>query len=104
MPNIRPLSDRVLVRRLETQDKTPGGILLPDNAKEKPQRGKVLAVGPGRLDAEGKRVTMDVKKGDVVLFTTYAGSHVPQEAAPAKKGEAGDLLIMREEDILGILE
>jgi chaperonin GroES len=92
----RPLADRVAVRRIEEQTKTKGGIIIPDNAKEKPQEGEVLAVGPGAWDEHGKRVPMDVKVGDRILFGKWSGSEV--------KIDDEDLLIMKEADILGILE
>jgi chaperonin GroES len=93
--NIKPLQDRVIVKRLEEEEKTAGGIIIPDSAKEKPQQGKVLAVGPGKVLEGGTRVEMTVKKGDVVLFGKYAGSEV--------KLDGDEVLIMREDDILGIL-
>ncbi|WP_038036675.1 co-chaperone GroES [Thermopetrobacter sp. TC1] len=92
----RPLHDRVLVRRIEEENKTPGGIIIPDTAKEKPQQGEVLAVGPGARDETGKIVPLDVKVGDKVLFGKWSGSEVTID------GE--ELLIMKESDILGILE
>ena len=92
---INPLADRVLVKRIEEEVKK-GGIIIPDTAKEKPQKGEVIAVGPGRLDEKGKRVPMEVKKGDKILFAKYAGSEV-------KFGE-DDYIIMREDDILGVLK
>jgi chaperonin GroES len=93
---IRPLNDRVLVLRIEGEEKTVGGIIIPDTAKEKPQEGKVVAVGPGKLDDDGKRVAMAVKSGDRVLFSKYAGTEV--------KIDGVEHLIMREDDILGIIE
>jgi chaperonin GroES len=92
---IRPLHDRVIVRRIEEDQKTKGGIIIPDTAKEKPQMGEVIAAGPGKKTEDGKLVPIDVKKGDKVLFTKYAGSDI--------KIEGEELLIMREEDILGII-
>ena len=93
---IRPLNDRVLVQRMEEETTTKGGIIIPDNAKEKPAEGKVIAVGNGRLGDDGKRVALEVKKGDRVLFSKYFGTEVMF---------AGDeYLIMREDDILGIIE
>ena len=92
---IRPLHDRVIVRRIEEDPKTKGGIIIPDTAKEKPQMGEVIAAGPGKKTEDGKLVPIDVKKGDKVLFTKYAGSDI--------KIEGEELLIMREEDILGII-
>lgn len=93
--NIKPLQDRVIVKRLEEEEKTAGGIIIPDSAKEKPQQGKILAVGPGKVLEGGTRVEMTVKKGDVVLFGKYAGSEV--------KLDGEEVLIMREDDILGII-
>lgn len=93
---IRPLHDRILVKRLEEQEERRGGIIIPDTAKEKPQRGKVIAVGDGKMLENGKRVPLDVKDGDQVLFAKYAGSEV--------KIDDVEYLILREEDILGILE
>ena len=94
--NIRPLHDRVLVRRLEEDDRTPGGIIIPDTAKEKPMEGKILAAGPGARDDEGKFVSLDVKKGDRILFGKWSGTEVTVE------GE--ELIIMRESDIMGVIE
>ncbi len=94
--NIKPLGDRVLVRRLEEEEVVRGGIIVPDTAKEKPQRGEVIAVGPGARNDRGEIVPMNVKKGDKVLFGKYAGSEV-------KIGDE-DYLIMREDDILGTIE
>ena len=93
---IRPLNDRVLVQRMEEETKTKGGIIIPDTAKEKPAEGKVIAVGHGRLGEDGKRVALEVKKGDRVLFSKYGGTEV--------KVEGDEYLIMREDDILGIIE
>ncbi len=93
---IRPLHDRVLVKRVEEQEVRRGGIIIPDTAKEKPQEGKVVAVGDGKMLEDGRRVPLDVKAGDRVLFGKYAGSEV--------KIEEEEYLILREEDILGILE
>jgi len=94
---IRPLQDRVLVRRLEEEvEKTKGGIIIPDTAKEKPQQGKVIAVGKGKVNDEGKVLPLDVKVGDTILFGKYSGSEV--------KINGEEHLIMREEDILGIVE
>jgi chaperonin GroES len=95
--NIKPLGDRIVIRRFEAEAKTTGGILLPDAAKNKPQKGKVLAVGPGKLNKEGKRTPLSVKEGDVVLFTNWAGDEF-------KKGAGDDILLMREEDVLAVLE
>lgn len=93
---IRPLNDRILVKRLAEVEKTKGGIIIPDSAKEKPAEGEVVAVGPGKLDDSGKRVKPDVKKGDRVLFSKYGGTDV--------KFDGEDYLIMREDDILGVVE
>lgn len=90
--SLRPLDDRIVVKRLEAEEKTVGGIILPDNAKEKPQRGEVVAVGPGKLLDSGARATPDVKAGDQVLFGKYSGSEV--------KVDGVEYLIMRENDIL----
>ncbi|MGQ9569151.1 MAG: co-chaperone GroES, partial [Anaerolineae bacterium] len=93
----RPLGDRVVVEPVEQEEKTPSGIILPETAKEKPQEGKVIAVGPGRRDDKGERVPMDVKEGDRVLFAKYAGTEVKLEGD--KK-----LLILKESDILAVIE
>jgi chaperonin GroES len=93
---IRPLNDRVLVKRLEEEQKTAGGIIIPDTAKEKPAEGQVVAVGPGKLNNKGERVAMDLKAGDRVLFSKYGGTEV--------KIDGDDFLIMREDDILGVVE
>jgi len=93
---IRPLHDKILVKRLQEEEKTKGGIIIPDTAKEKPMEGEVVAVGKGRVTEEGKVVALDVKAGDRVLFSKYAGTEV--------KIEGTEYLIMREEDILGIIE
>ena len=92
----RPLHDRVLVRRIEQDDKTTGGIIIPDTAKEKPQEGEIVAVGAGTRDESGKLIALDVKAGDRVLFGKWSGSEV--------KLEGEDLLIMKESDILGVIE
>jgi chaperonin GroES len=94
--NIRPLNDRILVKRLEEEEKTAGGIIIPDSAKEKPAEGEIVAVGPGKLNDAGARVAMDVKAGDRVLFSKYGGTDV--------KLDGDDYLIMREDDILGVIE
>jgi chaperonin GroES len=94
--NIRPLSDRVLVLRIDEEEKTAGGIIIPDTAKEKPQEGKVVAAGPGKLDENGKLIPLEVKKDDRVLFGKYAGTDI--------KIEGVEHIIMREDDILGIME
>ena len=91
----RPLHDRVVVKRLEGEEKTKGGIIIPDNAKEKPQEGEVIAVGPGARDDAGKIVALDVKAGDKVLFGKWSGTEV--------KIDGVDLLIMKESDIMGIV-
>jgi chaperonin GroES len=93
---IRPLQDRVIVKRLEEEEKTKGGIIIPDTAKEKPQEGKVIAVGKGKMTEDGKLIPLDVKAGDRILFGKYSGSEV--------KIEGEEHLIMREEDILGVIE
>ncbi|MBM4324684.1 MAG: co-chaperone GroES [Deltaproteobacteria bacterium] len=93
---IRPLQDRVIVKRLEEEEKTKGGIIIPDSAKEKPQEGKVIAVGKGKVTDEGKVIPLDVKVGDRILFGKYSGTEV--------KIDGEEHLIMREEDILGIIE
>jgi len=93
---IRPLQDRVIVKRLEEEEKTKGGIIIPDTAKEKPQEGKVTAVGKGKVTEDGKLIPLDVKVGDRILFGKYSGTEV--------KIEGEEHLIMREEDILGIIE
>jgi chaperonin GroES len=93
---IRPLHDRVLIKRVEEEQKTKGGIIIPDTAKEKPAEGKVVAVGSGRILEDGKVRALDVKKGDRVLFGKYSGTEV--------KVDGDELIIMREEDILGIIE
>jgi len=93
---IRPLNDRILVKRLEEEETTAGGIIIPDSAKEKPAEGEIVAVGPGKMNDSGDRVAMDVKVGDRVLFSKYGGTDV--------KLEGDDYLIMREDDILGVIE
>jgi chaperonin GroES len=93
---IRPLGDRVLVKRLKEEDRTKGGIIIPDTAKEKPQEGKVVAVGKGKVNDDGRLISTEVKAGDKILFGKYSGSEVNID------GE--EHLIMREEDVLGILE
>ena len=92
---IRPLHDRVIVKRLEEERKSAGGIVIPDNAAEKPDQGEVIAVGPGKRNDEGKREPLDVKVGDRILFGKYSGSTV--------KIEGTEYLVMREEDIMGVL-
>ena len=94
---VRPLHDRVVVERLEEGDqKSTGGIIIPDTAREKPQRGKVIAVGAGKIGDDGKRLKMDVKKGDQILFGKYAGNDI--------KFDGSEYLIMREDDILAIID
>lgn len=93
---LRPLHDRVIVKRLEEEEKTAGGIIIPDTAKEKPQQGKVIAVGKGRILEKGEVVPLAVKENDRILFSKYAGTEV--------KAGGEDLLIMREDDILAIFE
>jgi chaperonin GroES len=92
----RPLHDRVVVRRLESEEKTAGGIIIPDTAKEKPQEGEIIAVGPGARDEQGKIVALDVKQGDRILFGKWSGTEV--------KIDGEELLIMKESDIMGVLE
>lgn len=91
---IRPMNDRVLVLRVEKEEKSSGGIIIPDTAKEKPQEGKVVSVGPGKMADNGKRIPMEVKKGDRVLFSKYAGSDI--------KIDGVEHVVMREDDILAI--
>src|SRR4030042_2194876 len=93
---IRPLQDRVIVKRLEEEEKTKGGIIIPDTAKEKPQEGKVIAVGKGKVTEDGKVIPLDVKVGDKILFGKYSGTEI--------KIGGEEHLIMREEDILGVIE
>jgi chaperonin GroES len=92
---VKPLHDRIIVKRIEEEEKSKGGIVIPDTAKEKPQQGKVVAVGPGKRD-DGKLVPLDVKAGDTVLFAKYAGTDI--------KIEGEDHLILREDDVLGVVE
>ena len=93
---IRPLQDRVIVKRVQEEEKTKGGIIIPDTAKEKPQEGKVIAVGKGKLNEDGKLQPLDVKKGDKVLFSKYAGTEINIEGV--------EHLIIREDDVLGVVE
>ena len=93
--NFTPLHDRVLVRRIESEEKTAGGLIIPDSAKEKPSEGEVIAVGAGAKDEDGDRIAMDVKAGDKILFGKWSGTEI--------KLDGEDLLIMKESDILGIL-
>jgi chaperonin GroES len=92
----RPLHDRVLVRRIEAEEKTAGGIIIPDTAKEKPQEGEVIAIGPGARDESGKLVPLDVKAGDRILFGKWSGTEI--------KLNGEDLLIMKESDVMGVIE
>jgi chaperonin GroES len=93
---IRPLQDRILVQRLAEEEKTKGGIIIPDTAKEKPAEGKVVSVGNGKLGDDGKRIPLEIKKGDTILFGKYSGTEVTIEGK--------EYLIMREDDILGVIE
>ena len=92
----RPLHDRVVIRRLEGDDKTKGGIIIPDTVKEKPQEGEVVAIGPGARDESGKLVPLDLKVGDIVLFGKWSGSEI--------KIDGKELLIMKESDVMGVIE
>ena len=94
--NFRPLHDRVVVRRIEADEKTAGGIIIPDTAKEKPSQGEVIAVGPGGRDESGKLIPIDIKAGDTVLFGKWSGTEV--------KIDGEDLLIIKESDVLGVIE
>ena len=96
MANFRPLGDRVLVKRVKEEEKTKGGIIIPDTAKEKPQEGEVVAVGPGARDEDGERIKMDLEVGDRILFGKWSGTEVTVD------GE--ELLIMKESDVMGVLE
>ena len=93
--NVKPLADRILVRRIEEMETKKGGIIIPDTAKEKPQEGEIVAVGPGRLNEEGKRIAMEVKKGDRVLIGKYSGAEI--------KIDGTEYVSLREDDVLGIL-
>ena len=93
---LRPLQDRILVQRVKEEEKTKGGIIIPDTAKEKPVEGRVIAVGIGKLSEEGKRIALEVKKGDRILFGKYSGNEI--------KIAGEEYLIMREDDVLGIIE
>ena len=95
---VKPLGDRVIIRRAEAQDRTEGGVYLPDTAKNKPQKGKVLAVGPGKLLKDGSRRGLQVKDGDTVLFTSWAGDEFHEQTA------RDAILVMREEDILAVID
>ena len=96
MMKFKPLADRLLEKRLEEEETKKGGIIIPDTVKEKPQKGQVVEVGPGRLDEKGKRISLEVKKGDKILFGKYAGTEV--------KMGTEEYLIMREDDVLGIVK
>ena len=93
---IKPMNDRLLVVRVEEEQKSPGGIIIPDTAKEKPQEGKVISVGPGKLDDDGKQIPLAVKPGDRILFSKYAGTEIKMDGV--------EHIFMREDDVLGILE
>ena len=93
--NFQPLADRLLVRRIEEQETVRGGIIIPDTAKEKPQEGEIVAVGPGRLSEDGKRIALEVKKGDRVLVGKYSGAEV--------KIDGTEYVILREDEVLGVL-
>ncbi|WP_291328316.1 co-chaperone GroES [Desulfovibrio sp. UCD-KL4C] len=92
---LKPLGDRLLVKRLEVEEKTVGGIIIPDSAKEKPLKGEIVAVGPGKLDDSGSRIAIGVKEGDIVLFAKYAGTEISIDGV--------DHLVMREDDILAVV-
>jgi chaperonin GroES len=94
--NFRPLHDRVVVKRVKEEEKTKGGIIIPDTAQEKPQEGEVIAVGPGARDEDGERIALDVKVGDRILFGKWSGTEV--------KIDGEELLIMKESDIMGVIE
>ena len=94
--NVRPLHDRIIVQRIEEGEQKIGGIIVPDSAKEKPQQGKVAAVGAGKADKDGKRVPLDVKQGDTILFGKYSGQEV--------RVDGEDYLIMREDEVLAVIE
>jgi chaperonin GroES len=94
--SLRPLHDRIIVQRIEEEEQRVGGIIIPDTAKEKPQQGKVIAVGKGRLEKDGKVTPLDVKAGDTVLFGKYAGQEI--------KIDGNEYLIIREEEVLGVIE
>ena len=93
---VKPLHDRILVKRIEEGEQVVGGIIIPDTAKEKPQQGKVVAVGAGKIDEKGKRVPLDVKDGDTILFGKYSGQEI--------KLDGEEFLIMREDEVLGVIE
>jgi chaperonin GroES len=94
--NVRPLHDRIIVQRLEEGEQRIGGIIIPDTAKEKPQQGKVIAVGSGKVKDDGKRIALDVKAGDLILFGKYSGQEI--------KLDGEEYLIMREDEVLGVIE
>ena len=96
MSNIRPLQDRLIVSRLDSEEKTAGGLYIPDSAKEKPQQGEVVAVGKGKVKEDGTVIPMDIKKGDKILFGKYSGTEI--------KLDGEELLIMREDEVLGVIE
>ena len=96
MSNIRPLQDRLIVRRLDSEEKTAGGLYIPDSAKEKPQQGEVVAVGKGKVKEDGTVIPMDIKKGDKILFGKYSGTEI--------KLDGEELLIMREDEVLGVID
>ena len=93
---VKPLHDRILVKRIEEGEQKVGGIIIPDTAKEKPQQGKVVAVGAGKIDDKGKRIALDVKDGDTILFGKYSGQEI--------KLDGEEFLIMREDEVLGVIE
>ena len=93
---LKPLNDRVIVTRVEKEQKTAGGIIIPDTAKEKPQEGKIMAVGPGKLNEKGKRIPLEVKKGDRILFSKYAGTEI--------KIDGVEHVFMKEDDILAVID
>ena len=93
--NVKPLADRVLVKPLEAEEKTAGGIIIPDNAKEKPQKGEIVAVGEGKISDSGQKITMSLKNGDKVLYGKYSGTEISIEG--------DDYLIMRESDVLAVI-
>ncbi|MEZ5691256.1 MAG: co-chaperone GroES [Rickettsiales bacterium] len=93
---IKPLADRIVVERIEQESKTAGGIIIPDTAKEKPKKGRVLAIGEGAKDENGKRIPIDISIGDIILFTQWAGSEI--------KLDGKDYLVMKESDVIGIIE
>jgi chaperonin GroES len=94
--NVRPLHDRIIVQRLEEGEQRIGGIIIPDSAKEKPQQGKVMAVGSGKVKDDGKRIALDVKTGDLILFGKYSGQEI--------KVDGEEYLIMREDEVLGVID